>query len=236
MWIFRAILALALVFLPLYIIYSLFTPEGRKRLLADIVLIAGILWASEYLRKANQNAAVKQPVALPGAAQSPDLGPAAPTAQFSASPPAWLSLVVILAISILIVAVTFAAIRFIRNRKKSEKNSYDDLAREAEMAIEALRSGGDLNTSILHCYQEMSRIVKKEKGIAREAAMTPREFEERLEGKGLPHESIRTLTRLFEQVRYGAVPTGIREESLALACLTDIVNACKTIGELNEAR
>jgi magnesium-transporting ATPase (P-type) len=237
MWIFRAILALALVFLPLYIIYSLFTPEGRKRLFADIVLIAGILWVSEYLHKANQNAALKQPVAMPGAAQIPGLGlNAAPTAQFSASPPSWLALVVILTISILIVAVTFAAVRFIRHRKKSEKNSYEDLAREAEMAIESLRSGGDLSISILHCYQEMSRIVKKEKGIAREATMTPREFEERLEGKGLPRESIRTLTRLFEQVRYGAVPTGIREENLALACLTDIVNACKTIGELDEAR
>ena len=236
-WIFRAILALALVFLPLYIIYSLFTPEGRKRLLADIVLMAGILWVSEYLSKANQSTAPRQPVALPGAAQSPDMGlNTAPAAQFSATPPAWLSLVVILAISILIVAVTLVAVRFFRNRKKSEKDSYEDLAREAEMAIESLRSGGDLNTSILHCYQEMSRIVKKEKGIAREAAMTPREFEERLEGKGLPPESIRTLTRLFEQARYSAVPTGIHEESLALTCLTDIVNACKTIGELHEAR
>jgi len=237
MWIFRMILALALIFLLLYIIYSLFTPEGRKRLVAEIVLIGVLLWMSEYLRKANQAANPKEPALLPGAPQNPDLGlNSSPTANFSPTPPSWLSLVVILAISIFLVALTLAAIRFIQLRKKSDKNSYEDLAREAEMAIESLRSGGDLDTSILHCYQEMSRIVKKEKGITRETAMTPREFGERLEGKGLPRESIRTLTRLFEQVRYGAVPTGIHEESLALTCLTDIVNACKTIGEFHEAR
>ena len=143
---------------------------------------------------------------------------------------------VILAISILIVAIIFAAIRFIQHRRNSGKNSYKDLAREAEMAIESLRSGGDLDTSILHCYQEMSRIVKKEKGVARETAMTPREFEERLEEIGLPRESVRTLTRLFEQVRYGAVPTGSHEESLAVTCLTDIANACKANGEFHEAQ
>ena len=60
----------------------------------------------------------------------------------------------------------------------------------------------------------------------REETMTAREFEDQLVKKGLPQEAIRTLTRLFEQVRYGSAPPNPRDEVLALECLTDIAKAC----------
>jgi hypothetical protein len=236
LWIFRAILALALVLLPVYIIYSLFTPAGRKRLLANILLVGVILWVTDYLHKKVPAANLKDAAPQPPVPPNADLGVnLSSPVQFSATPPSWLSLLVILAVSILIVAVILVAIRFIQNRRQAGVNSYADLAREAEMTIASLRRGSDLDTSIIHCYQEMSRIVWKEKGIVRETAMTPREFEDRLEGIGLPRQSIRTLTRLFEQVRYSAVPTGLPEENLALTCLSDIASACKTIGAFHEA-
>jgi hypothetical protein len=235
LWIFRAVLALALVLIPVYIIYSLFTPEGRKRLLASIILVGVILWVTDYLRKTVPAASPPAP-APPPVPPNSDLGVnLSPPLQFAAAPPPWLSLLVILAVSILIVGGILLAMRFIRKRRQPGKNSYADLAREAEATIAALRRGGDLDTSIIHCYQEMSQIVWTEKGIVRETAMTPREFEDRLEGIGLPRQSVRTLTRLFEQVRYGAVPTGLPEENLALNCLSDIVSACKTIGASHEA-
>ena len=81
----------------------------------------------------------------------------------------------------------------------------------------------------MHCYQEMSRTVKQEKGIARETTMTAREFEAQLVGKGLPQESVETLTRLFERVRYGNLRPDAGEENLAFACLTEIVNACHAL-------
>jgi hypothetical protein len=59
--------------------------------------------------------------------------------------------------------------------------------------------------------------------------MTPREFEDRLINRGLPGESIKTLTRLFEQVRYGSLNANPGEEDQAVACLTDIVNYCRAL-------
>jgi hypothetical protein len=72
----------------------------------------------------------------------------------------------------------------------------------------------------------MTRVLITQKGIAREAAMTPREFETALAETGLPRESVRRLTRLFEDVRYGTMMPGRREELVAVDCLTDIVEAC----------
>ena len=62
--------------------------------------------------------------------------------------------------------------------------------------------------------------------------MTVREFEVFLVDNGLPKEAIQTLSRLFEQVRYGGTLEDTRQEELALSCLTDIVNACKALGAL----
>ena len=70
------------------------------------------------------------------------------------------------------------------------------------------------------------RVVKEEKGVARESAMTVREFEEQLVSKGLPEEAVQTLSRLFEQVRYGSMATSTREEDMAVASLNAIVEAC----------
>ena len=78
----------------------------------------------------------------------------------------------------------------------------------------------------------MTRIVKQQKGIERESTMTVREFEDYLVSSGLPQEAIQTLSRLFEQVRYGGTSEDTPQEELALSCLTDIVNACKVIGGL----
>ena len=77
----------------------------------------------------------------------------------------------------------------------------------------------------------MSRVLNEEKGIIRHTAMTPREFEERLVGKGLPSSSLKTLTRLFEQARYSSIPAGLHEQSLALDCLAKIIDACKVMGD-----
>ena len=236
-WLLRGFLALMVVGLPIYIIYSLFSPEGRRRLLANVIMIGLLLLLADYLHSIVQNSPAKEPPPLAVPPQSP--GPAftnSATTQFTANPPAWLTPVVILGLSISIVGLAWLAIRFIQQRRSLPGDSYADLAREAQAAIDALQVGGDLNSSILQCYREMTRIVKEERGITRQTAMTAREFETVLAEKGLPRQSIQTLTRLFEQVRYGALPTGPREHGLAVACLTEIVDACKSAGAVHEAR
>jgi hypothetical protein len=230
-WVLRGLGALALIFLPLYILFSLQTPEGRKRLVVDLVLAGGLLLAADWLNKLSRGA-------KPEAAALPEGGPAgldrateAIPAIFNPDPPQWLSVLVIVLLSLLGAAVLVGLFWWLRQRRKPEKTAWEKLAEEAQAAIEAIQTGGDFSGSILRCYQQMMKAVKEEKGLAREKAMTPREFEEHLVQEGLPSQPVRRLTRLFEGVRYGSQAAGPAEESEALACLTEIVQACRWLGE-----
>ncbi len=49
-WLFRGALAVALILLPVYILYSLMTAEGRKRLFFNVVLIVLIFVIADYLQ------------------------------------------------------------------------------------------------------------------------------------------------------------------------------------------
>jgi hypothetical protein len=104
-----------------------------------------------------------------------------------------------------------------------------ELAREAQSAVDSLRSGGRLYDIVIRCYHEMSRTLSESRGIKRQDAMTPREFESYLAAMGLPQEPIRGLTRLFEEARYGAKEPGPEEEEQAIASLTAIVEACEGV-------
>jgi hypothetical protein len=116
--------------------------------------------------------------------------------------------------------------RTVWRRIHPPESPLERLAREAEQALGALQAGADLRDTVLRCYVEMGRVVREAKGLAREAAMTPREFEHSLGEAGLPQDRVRQLTRLFEDVRYGAKSAGVREEQQAVDCLGAIVEAC----------
>jgi hypothetical protein len=229
LWVFRGTLALGILLFPLYVIYSMLTSKGRQRLLADVILISLLFLFATYLHDhaLNQNTQNPQQTAL--TPQNLNAGSGQPSVIFSAVPPPWLAPVVILVASILVVVIIFVAVRFLRRPPKSTETSLEKLAQEAQSAIEALQLGGDFKITVIQCYREMSRIVRDTKGIERDRAMTAREFEDWLISKGLPPESIRTLTRLFEQARYGSALESIHEVNLALSCLTNIVDVCKTI-------
>ena len=130
--------------------------------------------------------------------------------------------------------VIFVVIRFFQ-RTPSSDLLIEELAQEAQNAIHALNTGEDLKVTVIRCYSEMTHIVKKQKGIERDTTMTVREFEDHLTGSGLPQEALKTLTRLFEQVRYGGSLAGKQEEQLAIYCLTEIIDACMVIGGRHEA-
>jgi hypothetical protein len=232
--IFRGLLALAVIILPFYIVYSLLTSEGRQRLIVDVVLIVALLLIADYLHNHRPVESAQQEAQI--IAAPPDLaqGSAKPTTPFPAAPPSWLPPVVILAASAITVGLIFAVIAFFSHRAKTPESTLEKLGIEAQNAIESLQTSGDFGAIIIRCYREMSRVVREERGITRDMAMTPREFEDRLTAKGLPQDPIRTLTRLFEQVRYGGALTGTREQALALSCLTDIVSACKARGSQYE--
>jgi hypothetical protein len=102
----------------------------------------------------------------------------------------------------------------------------DQLKAEVEGAIDDIEAGADLRNVIIRCYADMSKILNERRGIQRQQAMTPREFELELQEIGLPHASIQRLTRLFEEVRYGNAELGRTAEQEAIHCLSAIAEAC----------
>lgn len=234
-WIIRGIWVLTLICIPLYIIVSLLTPEGRKRLRRDIFTIIFLLLFAELIPNLMENAGIIQE---PEETTLPDIldqiATTQPTATFSPDPPAWISVATILLATILISALIIGGLIFLRRRKTSHKTPFEKLAGEAQNAMQAIQAGKDFKSTIIRCYQEMVKVLEEEKGIFRETAMTPREFESNLINKGLPQDSIITITRLFEKVRYGNLAIDTGEENLAFSSLSEIVNACHSLGAQHE--
>ncbi len=226
--VFRGFLALMVIFLPIYVIYSLTNKEGRKRLLGNVLLLVLLLLLADYLERNPLSPGEQEQAAEVAIGQSNNLLGQSdlPPSVFTPNPPTWLTPVIILIASALVMVVVFSVIWYFRQRAKPTDLALERLAETAQDTIDSLQSGGDFEVSVIRCYQEMSRVVKTEKGIARETTMTAREFEDRLVSKGLPQDAVQTLTRLFERVRYGGKAAGSGEIDTALTCLTDIVKAC----------
>ena len=143
---------------------------------------------------------------------------------FVANPPHWV--VYGVDILLLLIPLTLAWLFWLRWRGNRRKGApLELLAEEAQQALTRLQGGHNLKDTIMRCYAEMSQALQKERGIERQQAMTPREFEHYLAQSGLRDEHIRQLTRLFENVRYGGKTPGQREEQEAVACLQAIVQA-----------
>ncbi|MBN1178908.1 MAG: DUF4129 domain-containing protein, partial [Anaerolineae bacterium] len=119
-----------------------------------------------------------------------------------------------------------AAVWSVWQRTRRQKRSLQQLGEEAQEAIDQLCAGADLKDVVLRCYVDMSHTLQESKGIERDKAMTPREFEQHLMNTGLPHEHVQQLTRLFEAVRYGAKHLGETEQQQAIRCLSAIVETC----------
>jgi hypothetical protein len=102
----------------------------------------------------------------------------------------------------------------------------DQIKAEVEGAIDQIESGVDLRNVIIRCYADMSQILIERRGIQRNRAMTPHEFELELQEVGLPHSSVQNLTRLFEAVRYGNAQLSSEDEQEAIHCLNAIAEAC----------
>jgi hypothetical protein len=134
-----------------------------------------------------------------------------------------LDLILDIAIFILVaVLVWYVYQRYFRKKASTS----DQIKLEVEEAINNIEAGGDLRNVIIRCYADMSKILDEKRDIQRQHAMTPREFESELQGIGLPQNSIKRLTRLFEEVRYGHAKLGQDAEQEAIQCLTAIAEAC----------
>ena len=223
----RALVILTAVLTPFAIIYLIVSPKARRRLLAQLVPLA-LLFLFFYYQW------TRIEPELPGAESEPASGLPPITLPPSSlesvpDPPQWLTVVTSLGLAVLIAAFLVGALWLVWRGRRRPASSLKQLAREAQEALDALLAGADLRNTIMRCYFEMARVLSEQRGIRRQKDMTPREFERRLEKAGLPGEPVQRLTRLFEQVRYGTKVPNEREEGQAIACLTAIIEACRSL-------
>lgn len=229
-WIIRGIIALMIIGLPIYIIISLFSPEGRRRLLSQILVFVVFVFFLDMLSRAIQKAPQEEQAQSEEApqVQAPGVSSvSSQTEQFQAKTPEWLVWAASIGVALFLTGLVALGLWLYYRRQFPRPTSLDRLAQEAEKAAAALQEGGDFKNIIIRCYYQMSQILYSERGIRRDMAMTPREFEQALEEKGLPSEPIQYLTRIFEDVRYGNMQPARREEEKATWYLTVIAEASR---------
>lgn len=210
---------------PIGLVLLVVSPEARRQAASYLGPLLILLVVLLFPRAETEEPLVVEPpppaeLSLPAAEITPTV--------FSPSPPRWVSA----STNVLLGAAACAALAvmlwFILRRRRRPPDPLEQLAQEAQMAITAIRGGADLRETIIRCYFEMSRVLRKERGIVREEAMTPREFERHLGDLGLPQTPIRDLTRLFEGVRYGTKIPDTADEHRAISSLSAVVELCRS--------
>jgi hypothetical protein len=216
----------------LFILIALvLSPEGRRRMLRIIVRMAFIMWGIYFIFKRYPDAFsflgrafLTNQAAQQNAGDVSDLPPPV----FTPPPETpWLSYLVSL---LLVLGIVFLAWSLYRTWQMLNPGSMGgaltDIARIARSSLRDLSSGRESTDVIMNCYFRMSDVVADKKHLQRGSGMTPAEFAVRLEQAGLPGDSVRRLTRLFERVRYGEQKAGPKDVNEAVACLTAILQYC----------
>jgi hypothetical protein len=227
----RALLWLTLALIPFSIFYLIISPSARKRFLQNLIVF-GVFLGFIYLLRQQIKPGERTEDFFANLGRMPEgeIGAGRPPAEFAGAAPEWLVLLVSFLLAAFVVAISIGVIwAIVRRRRPAPELPLVELAQQAEEARETIEAGGDLRDTVIRCYMEMNRVVRDARGLQRERAMTPHEFETRLEGAGLPGEQVRDLTRLFEDVRYGAKELGPWEGRRAVACLTAIAEACRAL-------
>lgn len=227
------IILLLIVPLVLGTLIFIFVPGARKYMLRTISLMT--IWVIAIYMISNQqmeesavyeeNATPYPIVAQPFPLEMPETDQA-PIPVIDTSTPNWLSFIIAFTFFFMILVIAYVYYRK-KYMTQGEDDEMDKLASEAASALKDIYDGLDLRNVILHCYAEMCDILSKEKGIVRKPWMTPREFEKRLVKIGFPEAPVRTLTELFEFVRYGAQEPAKLQETQAIQSLTAIIRASR---------
>jgi len=224
---FQVLLMVAAALLPFSIIYYLVSPEARKRALRDILVMLSILLPLYFLSR-TQSETLETLDEAPLTPAPPQELPPIADVSFTADPSQGVIWLANVALALLLAALLVGLAWTLWRRKRRAPTPLDKLAQEAQHAVEAIEAGADLRDTVTRCYFEMMQVLKEERGIRRQRAMTPREFEAQLEGLGIPITQVRRLTRLFEEVRYGDKQLGQQDERQAVISLTSIVHFCRS--------
>ena len=211
----RVIAVVAIILLPVSIIQFIVSPNARRRIIQNVLRTLAFLLLY-YLLAFGLSQSINS-LSEDGAQGAPNAADLSPV-EFT--PP---SDTVVTSISVVVAILITLLAWLVWRRIRPRTGARQQLAQQAQTAIDELRSGNDLKNTVIRCYYEMSQTLSRHKGIHRQRDMTAREFELRLADAGLPLEHIHRLTRLFEVARYSARPPGAPEEHEAISCLTAIV-------------
>jgi hypothetical protein len=218
-----------LLFLLVFLIAALISPASRWRLIKNIIRMAVIYWGFYILftrlreRLAqialDLNAMGSNPFSSAGGEPPPEFAPPS-----NSSSLAYLASFIIALLLVLIGWRLFVFWR--KKRQDGGLQPLEKIAKIAHTSLKDLSSGRDATDVIMKCYYRMNEVVADKRKLERGAAMTPAEFAVQLERAGLPGDAVRRLTRLFEDVRYGAHRTGAGDVNEAVACLNVILHHC----------
>ncbi|HMO57889.1 MAG TPA: DUF4129 domain-containing protein [Roseiflexaceae bacterium] len=189
-----------------------------------LLFIVGLILVLSAINPQLTGGGVAQEFSPPAEVEEVPLGdPLGPPPDLVRQPPAWIAPLLTLLLALGVTALIWRAGRHvIARRMPPEEDLAVQLAAGAAGAAAEIAAGADLRDTVTRCYRDMEQLVQHERGIGRDRAMTPREFEERLVRAGFDDRHIRRLTRLFERVRYSPRPPDERDEREALACLRAI--------------
>jgi len=212
------------------LIALLLSPEGRKRMLRIIIRMAFIMWGVYFLFKRYPDvfsflgrAFLTNQLGQEGAGDAANVPPPV----FTPPPETpWLSYFVSFLIILGIAIMVWSLYRTWQALSQRPPGALTDIARIARSSLRDLSSGHESTDVIMNCYFRMSDVVADKKNLQRGSGVTPAEFAVRLEQAGLPGDSVRRLTRLFERVRYGEQKAGPKDINEAVACLTAILQYC----------
>jgi hypothetical protein len=218
-----------LLLLILAVIMFFLDEELRKRILIRMLrfgLALAMLWfIATYIFDAG---AFRQMFRLPSLVGAPGAAATAGGGAPVFSPPQinpWLVFAVSFAIGLGLVLVGWFI--YTRRMKFRERFLMGEVADIATEALTQLETGRNWDDAIVQAYVRMNEVVVAERGLVRQPGSTPTEFAQRMEHMGLPGEAVRTLTGLFEGVRYGRKVSSPAERDLAAAALNAIRHYCE---------
>lgn len=217
------LLAIVLVLFGVYVIVHIATPEGRRRILRQMLRLAVVLlvlFLARDLLQRREGAELTPeggpPAALPWSLPAGGEGTVAGSA-----PPAVPGWVVSLAAAVLAGGI---ALWLWRRWRVPPPGELDEIRAALDEASADLSAGVSVADVVVRCWAQMVAIASRRMKDATAPQLTARELAERLVALGFREEAVRVLTKLFEEVRYGHKDSESRRAE-ALAALAAIRQA-----------
>lgn len=233
------IVIIYLAVLGIVFLWALISREGRKRIIMFVLLVGAATILLQLFITTPEELSTLTPTPtlqlLRSTPLSPELAGSNSNNQLaqddSVPLPGWLlpSTGIVLAVLVL-VGIGYFYLRLIPPK---DQFLTEAISEQVQAAQQALQSGDEFKDVIMRCYAQMSAAVRQASRVDRSISTTPREFEMLITTKGFPVQPIRSLTRIFEKVRYSNLQPDDRDQELALSSLQEIQDYCREILGVN---